>query len=118
MDLQQLNDQLRQRAHAEEQKLKLEGRRLTPEDRQAKEAEAKMRSIATAAAEAAIRSLTIQNGQNVTISGSGRNITIGANLVDPNAQNGQGGAAAGIWQSMTDCDGNTFDVWVRNIQPP
>lgn len=70
-------------------------------------------------------SFTIKQGQRVSVSGTGRNISISAD-----DQTGNGAAAAGdgsggddsfkegYWKPFTDCDGDSFESWVREFTPP
>lgn len=68
-----------------------------------KSMQAKMHSVARDAAEEAIKSLTIQKGQNCTISGQGRNMTVGFD---------GGGAAAQITaQAVCNADGTITITW-------
>lgn len=71
-------------------------------------------------------SLTIKQGQRINISGQGKNITItatdqnsgAAGAGDGSSPGGDDSYKEGSWQSFTDCDGDSFDVWTRDFTPP
>lgn len=89
MDLQQLNDQLRQHAHAEE----IQARRQAPEGN---DKDAAMREMIQQEVQAALAAFTIQAGQGITVSGTGRNMTIAASGTQ------QGGPTTGTGVCATD----------------
>lgn len=86
-ELQQFNDRLRQQAHSADVANRREEKSQTPGERQQRAATGDMERIATQAAEKAIASIGLQAGPGISVSGKGRNMTVGAIA-------GAGGAAA------------------------
>lgn len=134
MDPQQFNDQLRQSAHAADIKEQRRKEDLSPEARQSEEMEPKMDAAADRAVQKAFQGFTLQNGNQIRCSGSGKNITVAFEPVSGGPGSaptqGSGGGSAGSggsgggtsggaqWYSLTLCDGTTLDVWAQNIVPP
>lgn len=130
-DLDRLNDQLRQRAHAEEVRQRRAEREGIDTGGSAVAAggpggglnEMQVHAIAEAVAAQVVRKMMsgfkIQSGQNMNFSGTGFSITGACTLQLPNAQQGGSGVGGdGVWTDFTDCDGNTFQVWTRNFVAP
>lgn len=120
--LQKLNEDLRQRAHAEKVEARTAERRQTPEQRANAALEATVGRIVDAKVNAAIvaymAGFSIQAGQGITSSGTGRNITIGSQNA-PNQTNGQGpNSGAGVGYDLELCDGTVIKVVVLNVTPP
>ena len=114
------NDQARQQAHADAIRQRTDERRLTPEMKEARDGAQEMEKIKALIEQkvtAALANFTIQSGNCMSFSGSGPNIT-GAWVPPPAPPSTQLGPTEGSWRSITDCDGVTFDVWVRNVVAP
>lgn len=111
-----IGDTFRQQAHAEQIREQSRQRRMSPEQRDHEKAEAGIeRMVANRVAQEVAKILaqfTIQSGNCIKVSGSGRNMTI---AWEQPAQTAPGltGPTEGEWRSVTDCDNVTFDVWVR-----
>lgn len=76
--LQQLNDQLRQRANAERVKERTEERRLTPDERSQRELETTIRRIVREEGAAMFAGLVITGQNGIMVSGGGKTWSIGA----------------------------------------
>lgn len=116
---QQINDALRQTAHAELIKEQRRQADLPPEARRDEAMEKMMFAAAERAVQKAFQGFTLQSGNRIRISGTGRNITVA--YEDAPAVSGKNDPqtiAGGQWYSLTLCDGTTLDVWASNIVPP
>lgn len=119
--LKSFNDGIRQSAHADAIRNRRAERDMSPEQRQQSQLEAIVTKIATAVTTAIISKLTIKTTGTggLTSSGSGLNLTLQLNMPAAPIQPVNGGMGDGQWSdTITDCDGNTFEVWIRNFTPP
>ncbi len=111
-ELERMNDQLRQRAHADQARSRTQDRRLTPEQREQKQLESLIKRVAEDAVNKAISRLIIHSGQNIQFSGSGYNITGDVTIPQPEIQTGQ-------LVQFEFCDGGSGQVEVFGyIAPP
>lgn len=103
--------------HAARQKARTESRRQTPDQKEQRGMEAMVTKIVRAEVQAAFAKLTIKNGQNITFSGSGFNITASVSLPQPMLQ-ALALLAQGTWTGVDFCGGVTAEALLRNVVIP
>lgn len=119
-DTDRINDELRQQAHARDIRERREQQEKGPE-KQEKQDEAKqvarldamIASRVDRALRSAFQQLKIQSGNSIRVSGGGANWTI--SWEPPSVPNPQTVTPEGEWYEVTDCNGNTFEVKIRNF---
>lgn len=103
--------------HAARQKARTESRRQTPDQKERSAEQSMIRNIVRQEVQAAFAKLTIKNGQNITFSGSGFNITAGVNLPAPMLQ-ALSILAQGTWTPIELCGSVTAEALLRNVVTP
>ncbi len=86
--LEQLNDQLRQQAHAGKVASSRAMQRLSPEERQQADLDNKIQRMVEQAIMTAFQGVTIQAGAGIVVSGTWPNLTIAATPLQPRAVTG------------------------------
>lgn len=115
--LKSFNDGIRQSAHADAIRNRRAERDMSPEQRAQSQLESLITKIATSVATAIVSKITIKTTGTGQLSQSGSGLNITLNLSIPAAPLQP--INVGKWSdTITDCDGNTFEVWIRNFTPP